>query len=112
MNRAIFSIFMGDICDHQSTPDKHFKPGSAKIYTELFDNILAKDFLKFKDLKPYEERLEIARKKKTKEDTSSLIDQMQTVSDSLKKFVLILIKNSIFKLNFINTPFSIICRFE
>lgn len=40
MNRAIFSIFMGDICDHQSTPDKHFKPGAAKIYTELFDKII------------------------------------------------------------------------
>ena len=32
-------------------------------YTELFDELVSKDFLEFTDLKPYHERLEFAKKK-------------------------------------------------
>lgn len=39
MKRAIFSLFMGDVCDNESSPDNHWKPGSGRQYVELYDDI-------------------------------------------------------------------------
>ncbi|MFK7774957.1 MAG: acetyl-CoA carboxylase, carboxyltransferase subunit beta [Saprospiraceae bacterium] len=48
-------------------------------YTELFGDLISKDFLNFTDLKPYDERLEAARKK------TDLLDAMTVATGKVNK---------------------------
>lgn len=52
-------------CDYHTRigSDDYFEMIFDGKYTELFDNLLAKDMLKFSDLKSYEDRLSVAYKK-------------------------------------------------
>jgi acetyl-CoA carboxylase carboxyl transferase subunit beta len=48
-------------------------------YTELFDDLVSKDFLNFTDLKPYDKRLEAAREK------TGLLDAMTVATGKINK---------------------------
>ncbi len=51
-------------------------------YTELFDDLVSKDFLNFTDLKPYDQRLEAAREK------TGLLDAMTVATGKTNKKLL------------------------
>jgi len=48
-------------------------------YTELFDDLVSKDFLNFTDLKPYDKRLEVAKEK------TDLLDAMSVATGKIEK---------------------------
>ena len=59
------NFFICPKCDYHSRigSNDYFEMIFDGKYTELFDNLLAKDMLKFSDLKSYEDRLSVAYKK-------------------------------------------------
>ncbi|HAI56387.1 MAG: acetyl-CoA carboxylase carboxyl transferase subunit beta [Saprospirales bacterium] len=59
------NFFICPKCDYHSRigSNDYFDMIFDGKYTELFDNLLAKDMLKFSDLKSYEDRLSVAYKK-------------------------------------------------
>lgn len=59
------NFFICPKCDYHTRigSDDYFEMIFDGKYTELFDNLLAKDMLKFTDLKSYEDRLAVAYKK-------------------------------------------------
>ena len=59
------NFFICPKCDYHSRigSNDYFEMIFDGTYTELFDNLLAKDMLKFSDLKSYEDRLSVAYKK-------------------------------------------------
>ena len=59
------NFFICPKCDYHSRigSNDYFEMIFDGKYTELFDNLLAKDMLKFSDLKSYEDRLSVAHKK-------------------------------------------------
>lgn len=59
------NFFICPKCDYHTRigSDDYFEMIFDGKYTELFDNLLAKDMLKFSDLKSYEDRLSVAYKK-------------------------------------------------
>ena len=59
------NFFICPKCDYHSRigSNDYFEMIFDSKYTELFDNLLAKDMLKFSDLKSYEDRLSVAYKK-------------------------------------------------
>ena len=59
------NFFIFPKCDYHSRigSNDYFDMIFDGKYTELFDNLLAKDMLKFSDLKSYEDRLSVAYKK-------------------------------------------------